>query len=362
MDMEEWRLLDPGPMPAWKQMALDKVVIEARADGQVPNTLRFMEFSPHTALVGYHQAVDLEIDRDEARRIGVDINRRITGGGAIYMDERQLGWELCVRFDKDKRIRPEALYPKLAQVVIESLKSWGIEAKFRPVNDVEIEGRKISGTGGSDYRGAVIYQGTLLLDFNVEIMLRVLKLPIEKLTDKVIDSFQKRLVTMREILGYMPAMDDVKRSVKEALTRVLGVKLTPSELSPEEKRAWDAIQPFYHTDKWIDLRKVPNPIENYPVHSLTYKAPGGLLRILLQTDVGQKHIKKAFITGDFFVYPERAVLDLEAALKEAPLRLKDLSDILKAHYRQNFNYMGVGVNDWLQALATVCDQNQEGLL
>ncbi len=360
--MEEWRLLDPGPMPAWKQMALDKVVIEARALDQVPNTLRFMEFSPHTALVGYHQAVDLEIDRDQAQRLDVDINRRITGGGAIYMDERQLGWELCVKFDEDKRIRPEELYPKLAEVVIESLRSWGIKAQFRPVNDVEIEGRKISGTGGSDYHGAVIYQGTLLLDFNVEIMLRVLKLPIEKLTDKVVNSFQQRLITMREILGYIPAMDDVKGSVGEALTRVFGVKLTASGLTSSEEQAWDAISPSYRDPQWIDLRKVPQSNQNYPAHSLTYKAKGGLLRILLQTDIDQKHIKKIFITGDFFVYPERAVLDLEAALKDAPLRGQELSEILEAHYRQGYNYIGVGVSDWLQALASVCETNQEGSL
>ncbi len=360
--MEEWRLLDPGPLPAWKQMALDKVVIESRALDEVPNTLRFMEFSPHTALVGYHQAVDLEIDRSQAQDLGVEINRRITGGGAIYMDEQQLGWELCVKFDDNKRIRPEELYPKLAQVVIESLRSWGIKAQFRPVNDVEIEGRKISGTGGSDYHGAVIYQGTLLLDFNAEIMLQVLKLPIEKLTDKVVDSFQKRLITMREILGYVPAMQDVKRSVTQALTRVFAVNLTPAELTSHEEREWETILPSYRATPWIDLRKLPPLHRNYPTHSLTYKAKGGLLRIILQTDMDQKHIKKIFITGDFFVYPERAVLDLEAALKDAPLRLEELSTILRAHYRRGYDYIGVDIGDWLQAMAPVCDQNQEGSL
>ncbi|WP_020375980.1 lipoyl protein ligase domain-containing protein [Sulfobacillus thermosulfidooxidans] len=359
--MEQWRLLDPGPLPAWQQMALDKVVIEARAQDVVPNTLRFMEFSPHTALVGYHQAVDLEINRDEAQLLGVDINRRITGGGAIYMDERQLGWELCVKFDEGKRVRPETLYPKLAQVVIESLRSWGITAKFRPVNDVEIDGRKISGTGGADYHGAVIYQGTLLLDFDVETMIRVLRLPIEKLTDKVMDSFQKRLVTMREILGYVPAISDVKRSVEEALMQVLDVNLTRSDLTEDERRKWEHLAPSYRQSKWIDLRKVPQ-FANYPLHTLTHKAPGGLIRCLIQTDQQIKHIKKAFITGDFFVYPERAVLDLEAALKDAPLQLTTLSAILQAHYQQGYNYMGVSVTDWLSALSPLCDQTEEGSL
>ena len=359
---ESWRLLDPGPLPAWKQMALYKVVIEARARDLVPNTLRFMEFSPHTALVGYHQAVEWEIDRPEASSLGVEINRRITGGGAIYMDERQLGWELCVKFDSTRLIRPDALYPQLAQVVIESLASWGITAQFRPVNDVEIQGRKISGTGGTDYHGAVIYQGTLLRDFDVEIMLRVLKLPIEKLTDKVIDSFQKRLITMRELLGYVPEMTAVKHSVQTALMRVLDVDLTPSVLTEDEQRAWEHLAPSYRESAWIDLRHMPELTGDYPVHILTHKAPGGLIRLLVQTDAHGRHIHRAFITGDFFVYPEWAPLDLEAALKDAPVSHSALSAILAAHYQQNHTYMGVGVTDWLLALAPLYDHNQEGSL
>jgi lipoate-protein ligase A len=343
-------------------MALDKVVIETRARDLVPNTLRFMEFSPNTALVGYHQAVDLEINRQEAQLLGVEINRRITGGGAIYMDEHQLGWELCVKFDATSRIRPETLYPQLAQVVIESLRAWGIKAQFRPVNDVEIEGRKISGTGGADYHGAIIYQGTLLLDFDVATMMRVLRLPIEKLTDKVIDSFDQRLITMREILGYIPDMVDVKHSLQEALMHVFGVELTPSNLTDMEQSEWEGHANSYRLPQWIDLRTIPHHDREYPVETLTHKAPGGLIRIIIQTDLRQKHIKKAFITGDFFVYPERGVLDLEAALKDAPLQLEALTTILEEHYRRGYNYLGVGITDWLSILSPLCVKNLEGSL
>jgi lipoate-protein ligase A len=360
MMKEQWRLLDPGPLPAWQQMALDKVVIEARARDEVPNTLRFMEFSPHTALVGYHQAVDLEIDRHEAQRLGVEINRRITGGGAIYMDPQQLGWELCLKFDEAERIRPDALYPKLSQVVIDALKAWGINAQFRPVNDVEVEGRKISGTGGTDYHGAVIYQGTLLLEFNVEIMLRILRLPIEKLTDKVIDSFQKRLITMRELLGYVPAIEDVKHTVRDSLTRIFGVDLTLSSLTAQEKSQWLATRDTYREERWVDLRTVPQRDAKYPIRALTHKAPGGLIRAMVQTDLRGTRIKTAFITGDFFVYPDRALLDLESRLKDAPLTPDVLTARIAAHYNQGHHYLGVEVSDWISCLSPLWTETKEG--
>ncbi|MCY0909656.1 MAG: lipoate--protein ligase family protein [Sulfobacillus thermotolerans] len=360
--MDTWRMLDLGPLPAWKQMALDKVVIEARARDSVPNTLRFMEFYPPTALIGYHQSVDLEINRSQAERLGVEINRRITGGGAIYMDAQQLGWEICMKVGASQRIRPESLYPQLAQVVVEALGSWGIKAHFRPVNDVEVDGRKISGTGGVDYYGTVIYQGTLLLDFDVKTMLEVLRLPVEKLSDKSVTSFAQRLVTMRELLGQSPPMDEVKERVQAALMHVLGVRLVPSSLTDFEADAWQQSAETYRMPQWIDRRKPPQPDANYPLKNLTYKASGGLLRLTVQTNMAMTHIKAIFITGDFFVYPERAVLDLEAALKDAPLEIHALQSIVKQHYRTGYQYLGVKEEDWIAALSPLCLNRREGSL
>ncbi|RLJ01267.1 MAG: lipoate--protein ligase family protein, partial [Candidatus Aenigmatarchaeota archaeon] len=65
-------------------MALDEAILEARSRGLIPNTLRFLQFSPHCVLVGYHQTVSQEVRVDYCRAQGIEINRRITGGGALY--------------------------------------------------------------------------------------------------------------------------------------------------------------------------------------------------------------------------------------------------------------------------------------
>ena len=78
-----WRLLDTDPCPAAENMALDEAVLTARSKDLVPNTLRFLQFSPHSTLVGYHQAVEQEIRLSYCQEHGIEINRRLTGGGGL---------------------------------------------------------------------------------------------------------------------------------------------------------------------------------------------------------------------------------------------------------------------------------------
>ena len=101
--MKTWRLLDTGKRTAAENMCLDQAILEARGKGTVPNTLRFLQFRPHCALVGYHQSVEQEIRMDYCTQTGIDINRRITGGGAIYFGEDTLGWELIAGKDVASR-------------------------------------------------------------------------------------------------------------------------------------------------------------------------------------------------------------------------------------------------------------------
>ena len=81
-------------MTAAENMALDETILELKGQGSTPNTIRFLQFSPRAVLLGFHQAIDEEVRRAFCREQGIHINRRITGGGAIFFDENQLGWEV----------------------------------------------------------------------------------------------------------------------------------------------------------------------------------------------------------------------------------------------------------------------------
>ena len=85
--MQTWRLLDTPPMTAAENMAMDETLLELKGQGKSPNTIRFLQFSPKAVLVGFHQAIAEEIRLDYCRANKIDVNRRITGGGAIFFDE-----------------------------------------------------------------------------------------------------------------------------------------------------------------------------------------------------------------------------------------------------------------------------------
>jgi len=152
-------------------MALDEAILESVGRGRSPNTLRFLRFSPPAVLVGYHQSVEQEVRTEYCERHGIHVNRRITGGGAILFDEPQIGWELIASKEGlgvGAIVFP--LFERICAAVISGLRELGVAAQFRPRNDIEIAGKKISGTGGTEEGEAFLFQGTLLTDFDIETM------------------------------------------------------------------------------------------------------------------------------------------------------------------------------------------------
>ena len=90
---EAFRIIDTGVRDGRANIAFDAALIELRQQDRVPDTIRFLRFPP-TALIGRHQDLSREINLEFCARDGIGTVRRITGGGAIYLDEGQLGWEL----------------------------------------------------------------------------------------------------------------------------------------------------------------------------------------------------------------------------------------------------------------------------
>lgn len=166
------RLLDTPPLTAAENMALNDTLVELKGEGKTPNIIHFLQFDPWCALVGYHQSIAEEIRTEYCRPHGIEINRRITGRGAIFFDRTQLGWEvICDKSFFNLKVPTPRLFQKLCDPMIAALHMPGVSAAFRPRNDIEVNGRKISGTGGTDSDDALLFQGTMLVDFDMDTML-----------------------------------------------------------------------------------------------------------------------------------------------------------------------------------------------
>ncbi len=331
--MKEWRLLDTGYRSAAENMALDDAILECRANDLVPNTVRFLQFDPPAVLVGYHQGVEQEVRLDYVNDHGIEVNRRLTGGGAIYFDKPALGWEIIASKASVSYSRPEEIFPIICEGTVNALKELGIQAEFRSKNDIEVNGRKISGTGGTEQGSAFLFQGTLLTDFDVEGMVRALRIPIAKLKDKELKSAKERVTCIKWELGFLPGYDEIKEALKRGFEQSLGMKLVEGTLTTEEKMLLESKLHMFQSEDWIYLDR--RPLDEAAEVRAIDKTPGGLIRVSLAIDKGANLIKSALITGDFYAFPNRAIMDLESKLKFASCDEEVIREIVYNFFTTN---------------------------
>jgi lipoate-protein ligase A len=354
----KWRLLDSGTRSAISNMALDQVLLESKAKDLSPNTFRFMMFSPPAALLGYHQRLNQEIRVDFCQQNGININRRITGGGALLFDETQIGWEIiCSKSFFDIDIKNPYFFELLCQPLIKTLQKVNIPAEYRPRNDIEVNGRKISGTGGTDLGDAFLFQGTLLVDFNVDTMFRALRVPIEKLKFKELESAKERVTCIKWETKILPTTDQLKKMIQQSFSETFNIELIPEGLTPYEENLLEKQEIKFAEASWIDKIKVPF-YENNTIYSL-HKAKGGIIRITLNVDVTRNRIQTALITGDFFSFPNRAIFDLEAELKNKPAVIENISLLIHDFFEKkhpDYHVLNINPIDFVRAFQKVIEK------
>lgn len=298
-------LVERGPQDLI--LAGEEALLYSVASGSPP-LLRFVIFDPTSVLLGYHQSVDFEVDLEELRKREWTLGRRPTGGGAIVMGTGQLGWEIYA----DSSILGGSIESAMragAEGVIETLRQMGLDPSFRPKNDVEIKGRKISGIGAFSEGKYISVTGTILVDFDVESMVSVLKLSPEKMRDKTVTSFRERITWLNRELGRKMDMEDVIRAARLGFSKALGVELRDSPYTEEERMEIGTLRLKYSSPDWImgDRRAIGG------AKVKEKKFPGGLVRV--QAKVLGDIVESVLMTGDFFVEPRTAVYNLEARLK-----------------------------------------------
>lgn len=314
--MESWRVLDTGLRPPAQNIALNRALLEARQADEIPSTLRFLRFTP-SALLGYHQSAEQELNLDYCKANGIAVQRRITGGGAIYFDETQIGWELYLHRRDVGITDMQAISKRICHAAATAISALGVDARYRPRNDIEVDGRKISGTGGAFDGDALLFQGTLLIDFDVEKMLRVLRIPAEKLSDKAIASARERVASLKELLGRQPDVGQIRRNITEAFESEFNVEFHEDELTLSEHARYQVALREIDTPDWIGLAS--RPAAGMPILEAVQKFAGGLLRVAVIFDTLTQTLRQVWFTGDIFVSPRRTIADLEAALRDTPL-------------------------------------------
>jgi lipoate---protein ligase len=308
------RIIDTGLRSGRENIAFDAAMVEARKANIIPNTLRFIHFLP-VALVGRHQDVSQEIKVEYCKQNNIQIGRRITGGGAIYFDQGQLGWALvCDKASLGTQNLGE-ITQKICQAAAAGMNKLGINCKFRPRNDIEVNGKKISGTGGFFDGDILMYQGTLLIDLDPLKMVNALNIPAHKLSQKTEQEMASRVTTLFKELGYIPDIETIKNAIISGFEDNFGFETFQDNVSAHENEIAKKIyDDEIGTDEFV--YELDNLGRDEQVYSATTSTAGGVIKIYLRKEGAQNNrIREIFITGDFFVAPPRIIMDLEAHLR-----------------------------------------------
>ena len=307
-DRPEFRVIDTGVRDGCHQIAFDQALVELRKDGAVPDTVRFLRFPP-TALIGRHQDLSRELKLDRCREAGIGIVRRITGGGAIYLDEGQLGWEIvCDRRRIGVATLPE-MTGRICTAAAAGLSSLGIAAAYRPPTDIAVDGQKICGTGGYFDGDIVMYQGTTLVDLDLPAMMAALNLAVPKK-----GAPPPRVTTLRALL---PDADLSIARLQAALVagfeESLGIACTPSQPDKaEESLAQRLCDEEFGTEAFIG--EIDDPGADASVRHGESGAVNAWLRVEGRSN---DRVREVLFTGDFVVVPPRLIMDLESSLRGA---------------------------------------------
>ncbi|WP_345798519.1 biotin/lipoate A/B protein ligase family protein [Castellaniella sp. MT123] len=249
----DWQLVHPGPLMPLRHMALDQVLLDEVAAGRRAPTLRIWEWAAPAVVIGIFQSLKNEVDAQAAQAHGIQVVRRISGGGAMFVEPgNTITYSIYAPLSLVEGMSFQDAYACMDDFVLQALGDLGIRAWYQPLNDITSEGGKIGGAAQARRGGAVLHHVTMAYDIDATKMLQVLRVGREKLSDKGTTSAAKRVDPLRSQTGL--AREVVIQHMVDTFRRRNGLRdgaLTPDEQAAAER----LIGEKFGTEAW--LAKVP---------------------------------------------------------------------------------------------------------
>ena len=190
-----WEVIAPLTMPIIENVALDEVIARQVASGERGPSLRIWDWNDSGVVIGSFQSVRNEVDTQAAAEYGIQVIRRISGGGAMFMEAGNcITYSLYLPTSLVDGMSFADSYPFLDAWVMEALASIGVKAHYKPLNDIATDAGKIGGAAQKRLAGGVVlHHVTMSYDIDAAKMLQVLRIGREKISDKGIASAVKRV-------------------------------------------------------------------------------------------------------------------------------------------------------------------------
>jgi lipoate---protein ligase len=246
-----WRVLPFEHHRAAMNMAIDEAICSGVGEQRSPPTIRFYGWTPSAVSIGCFQNILDEVDVEECRRQGVEVVRRRTGGGTVFHDHAgEVTYSVIApELEMGKDIL--ASYRRVCGWVIDALNDVGIAAEFKPINDITVNGRKVSGCAQTRRGGAFLQHGTVLHSIDTRRMFSLLRVDREKLADKGLASAEERVTSVSKLSNC--TRDDLLSSLQRGFLR--DKKFINADLTSHEvKLALELARSRYDDRDWTYSR------------------------------------------------------------------------------------------------------------
>ncbi|MDI6754967.1 MAG: hypothetical protein QME78_11325 [Thermodesulfobacteriota bacterium] len=346
---KEWRLLDLYVDINENSAFLNPAIQRARMEGQAPDTVAFCSMKKIGISLGFYPDPEKDINLEYCRAHDIGVSRRFQ---PYYVNVAYPGFFAAYIIVGKNFLPPtvaeifKMIIPQMAEVFNEK---WGIEAEFRPFNDMEVKGRKISWMGGS-FMGDVWSGASVLLykPSPIDLINPALNIPAEKFADKEAKSIGERAVSLEELLGRPVNLDEVRDAYQHALEKIFGVKLILGRLSEVEMNYEQENRQKYSPEILLtrtEKKKFGSLPSGVKRGETIWKVPrGGLIRAVVLTKEG--HIHNLLFSGNILCSPVTALEEVEEALKGSPVDGKKIREKVQAVYEKlGYQFTGTTPDD-----------------
>lgn len=247
----DWKIIPPVPREPAMNLALDEVLTAKVGAGESGPILRFWGWSRRAVILGRFQSVANETHPERAEDLDIQIVRRISGGGAMLVEpESAITYSIYTPPEFVEGLSFPESYAFFDSWVINTLRELGIDAWYEPLNDLTSAGGKIGGAAQARRYGGVLHHTTMAYDMTEGLLLEVLRIGQEKISDKGIRSADRRVGPLRQ--QTQMARDDIIERMTDHFMKLTGGTL--GELTDEELQMGEKL---YHekftTKEWTYL-------------------------------------------------------------------------------------------------------------
>ncbi|MEM3564109.1 MAG: biotin/lipoate A/B protein ligase family protein [Candidatus Freyarchaeota archaeon] len=260
----EWRVIRDKAYPAPRGLALDEALLKSVEERKSPNVLRFYFFSRPSVVIGHSQDIS-DINLEFIERRNMSFTRRMTGGGAIIMGcpewHSQVGITLIISDDGTYPSKISQKFELLNKGVLLGLKSLNINADYcHETTDITVKGKKIAGSGIHSTYSTFLFHSTILVDYDIHTMLRVINFPEEKINDALLKKMENGYTTIRKELGQkcvgpLYVENTIENNIIQAYAQCLNTKFTQSNYTEDEIIMADKLEAEkYGNKEWVHLK------------------------------------------------------------------------------------------------------------